>query len=206
LSSKYTVQANVNPFAPPTVMRNLPGAAGLNVQGLEKLRREYLAHESAIAAFGWFFMVTGCIGLVGFLFWLVMTIWLAMAGTVEIPWVMQIIQLVVNLLVATYQIFTGMELRKLKTAGRANGTFLSIFLIVYGIGIWFMILAWSDKGNKVFSEDYRSAVNATPYIKRHMTATAWILIFLPIMLTVLIIGLLLLLGLVVFASVHSGGA
>jgi hypothetical protein len=202
LSSKYTVQANPNPFAPPTVMRNLPGAAGFNVAGLEKLRRDYLAHESAIAAFGWFFTINGWFILAGFLINLVLMIWLAIAGNVEINWAFQIGRLMGNLLVGVYQIFAGTELRKLKNAGRGHGTFLSIFFILYGIGIWFMILVWSEKGNKVFSDEYRSAVHATPYIKRHMTVTAWILIFWPIFMTLLLIGLFVLLGLIVIAATN----
>lgn len=174
-------------------MRNFSGG-GVALQNYDKLRREYLARESAIAAFGWFFIVSGVFGLIAFLGALANTILAAVAGTVEIPWAYVFGRFTGMLLVSTIQLSTGFGFRKLQANSRIPGTFLGVLLSFYGIGIWLMILLWSKKGNMVFSDEYRAAVQSTPYIRRHMTATAWILIFFPIVLTGIIFLLIFLLG------------
>lgn len=170
-------------------MRNLTGGA-VNQQGYERLRRENLRHESAIAAFGWFFLLGGVLGLIGFFLSLVMLLLVYFAGTVDIVWAAQLGLLSAQLILGVVQVTTGQNLLKLKPWSRIAATILSIGFIVYGIGVWFMILAWSEKGKFIFSEQYRTAFEATPYIKRHMTATAWILIFVPLVATALVFVLM----------------
>lgn len=160
-------------------MRNLTGGA-LNQQGYERLRRENLRHESAIAAFGWFFLIGGVIGLLGFFLSLVMLLLVYFQGTIDIPWGFQIFSLSMQLILSVVQLTTAQNLLKLKRWARIVATIMSIGFILYGIGIWFLILVWSEKGNLIFSDQYRTAYEATPYIKRHMTTTAWILIFFPL--------------------------
>jgi hypothetical protein len=99
-----------------------------------------------------------------------------------------------------------MELRALKASGRIWGTIFSALTFYTGVSIWFIVLVWSGASNYVFSPEYQAVVKATPDIKRHMTATAWILIAFAVLSVALAIVLVLVLGWFIANALAEEGA
>ena len=200
MPAKYNVQANLNPYAPPTVSRIIAGDNSKRIDNAEQIRKEHLATESAIAAFGWFHLVLAGLEFLGVVLGLVFTVIFLIYPPEEISWLAHLLSIFFNLCIGLWQFATGQGLRKLDSSARSNATFLNIFNIPIGIGIWFFILAWSAKANVVFSEQYKQVVAQTPNMRRHITLTTWILIFVPIVMTGLLVFLIFALALLAVAS------
>ncbi len=190
MPAKYNVQANLNPYAPPTISKIVSGNVSNAIPNADKIRKEHLATESAIAAFGWFHLVLAGFELIGLIVGLVLTVLFAINPPEELNWVTHLMSVFFTGVIGLWQFQTGQGLRKLSHSARLNATFLNIFNIPIGVGVWFFILAWSSKANLIFSDHYKQIVAQTPQFRRHITLTTWILIFLPMIMTGLIVVLL----------------
>lgn len=179
MPGKFIVEPNSNPYAAPNVF--VPGQRGGQKQvaggNAVSRRTQMLRHESAVIAFGWFFIASGILSLLGAVYSTVVVV-IAMLGdgSDQLFWISQLVGLVVNLLLGVLFLWTGMGLRRLGNVARICGSVLNIPSVFVGIGILYLWLVWSEKGQQLFTDDYRQIVKATPQIKPVMTITAWVLL------------------------------
>ncbi|MEQ1903375.1 MAG: hypothetical protein ABL888_04250 [Pirellulaceae bacterium] len=189
MPAKFNVQANLNPYAPPTISKIVTNVAS-SIPNADKIRQEHLATESAIAAFGWFHLVLAAFQFLGLFLSLILTVLIVLNPPDEFSWLWHIFRLFMTVCIGLWHYSVGIGLRKLDESARTNGTILNIFNIPIGVGIWFFMLVWSAKGSVVFSDHYKEVIEQTPQLRRHVTWTTFILIFLPIVMIVLL-GILL---------------
>jgi hypothetical protein len=198
--AKYNVQANLNPYAPPIISKNMAGNVANSIPNAEQIRKEHLATESAIAAFGWFHLVLAGLELLGLILGMVLTALYFLNPPDELNWVSHLLSVFFTGVIGVWQFQTGTGLRKLTSSARLNATILNVFNIPIGVGIWYFILAWSSKANVVFSDQYKQVVAQTPHLRRHITITTWILIFVPLVMIGLLVFLIFALALFAVAS------
>jgi len=149
------------------------------------VRERFIGHEREVRSVGSLYLLgAGLIGLMGFLM---------LAATAVDPRVGAEIfgMMLVYLAIATLNGWVGLGLRRLDPRVRGAAGLMSGFgLLFFPVGTlihgWILYLIFCQKGTKVFSEEYREVIAATPHVRPPGTS-----------LVAVLLGLLLLGGLVV---------
>ena len=88
--------------------------------------------------------------------------------------------------------WVGLGLRRLNGVGRIGGTIfggLGLLAIPLGtlINGYLLYLLWSEKGNMVFTDQYKQTMKATLHIKHKTSVVAWAVLIILVLVFVLAI-------------------
>ena len=169
-----------NPYQPPQA-EILVSSDNANA---EAIRKAHISHEASVKSVGVLFLLGGVIvTLAGF------GIMLDEDG----PTPVSIGVGSILLLLAAWQFWTGLGLRKLKPSARIPTAILSgIGLIGFPVGTiingYIMYLVLCKKGATVLSVDYKQVIAQTPHVKYKTSII--VLILLGILIAALVFGLI----------------
>jgi hypothetical protein len=160
-----------NPYASPT-----GSGSKVEKKGAKQLRKSLLKHEGEVKTLGWFYFVTGIIGVLGSLAVCFVGAF-ASADSTILPFeasAMVIILGVVILVMSAVQVAFGWFLAKLQGWAKICVTVLLVInLLGFPLGTafsgYFLWVLHSAKGKQVFSKEYRQAVEATPDMSPPLT-------------------------------------
>ena len=177
----------VNPYAPTS---NVSGAPVMTDE-VEAYRRRFLNHEASVKSIGTLYLL-GAIFLVPL--GVIMVVGSLANNQVDgIMIVVSVFYLGIGLL----QGFAGVGMRRLQSWARMVGVGLSIIgLIGFPIGTlisgYFLYLLLSEKGQIVFSEQYKQVIEQTPHIKYKTSIIVWIfLVILVSLIGLVVVGVVL---------------
>ena len=175
-----------NPYAAPEEQA-LPDS--LSGSDPEVVRRQFIHCESNIKSIGGVMMFGGLLISVG----------LGVVGALSIaanhnPEPLTALFLVAVVLAGFWQIYTGIQLRRLKLTSRVPAAiacglwilFVPVGTILGGVSLWYIL---RPAANFVFSEEYAEAVRRAPQVTTSTSIAGWILL-----LVILLFGGLLLLA------------
>jgi len=174
-----------NPYAAPQI-EDSPIADSSSDK--EVIRKELIGHEASIKGLGFLYILGGVLwGIGGFFF--VTRIFQNEPVSAWMP---------VGLLLgfSTLVAFVGFGLRRLKPWARVvGGIFCGLGLLGFPLGTiinaYFLYLLFGKKGVRVFSDEYKDVIAATPDVKYRTSKVTWI---------VLGVFLLVVVGLIVSAN------
>lgn len=183
-----------NPYAPTT---SIPHDANITAPTeIEAIRRQHLGTEASIQSVGLLYWI-GAVLLIVYGF-------IAIAGGLTLAtrsplrigaseFAIIIIIASVALCFGGMQAYAAQSLRKLNPKGKGLAILLTCFgLLGFPVGTlisgYILYLLLSEKGQFVFSPEYRAIIDATPHIRYKTSLLAWM---------VLIVFVLLILGMVV---------
>ena len=171
----------INPYAPPTDASFVPEAP----TGPEAIRKQYLSHEASVKSVGTLYLL-GAILMVPIGLFLIGSV---LAGRLQdvFPAVFGVVYVVLGLL----QGATAIGLRRLQPWARIVGIVFSVIgLLGFPIGTlisaYILYLLASQKGNYIFTDEYRRVVEQTPHIKYRTSMI--VIILLVILLILFVIG------------------
>lgn len=147
--------------------------------GNEAVRHELLRHESAIKSVGslFYFGAVGGLGAAIMFF-----LWDSeAAGAEPVSFAVKVAGALLLLGLATMYGWVGRSVRQLKDTGRYAASVLAAIGLINVpigtlIGAYILYLLHSEKGKRVFSDEYRSIVEATPHIKYKSKAMMLLLV------------------------------
>ena len=197
----------MNPYAVSAAPANYGAAQSDSFSGdAASVRRNLISHESAIKGFGLLYAIGA-----GFY------IFIAVAATIFGLFVfasfpkdagpaigtMMLIYAAVYFTIGTLVGLVSTGLYKLSDVGKIGGSIFSVLglcAVPIGtlLGAYMLYLMFSEKGNYIFSQRYRSIVKQTPHIKCHTPVFVWIILA--------CFGLLIMLGVVLFVVSFIGAS
>ena len=159
-----------NPYASPT------GSGSKGGKQNKKLRKELLKHEGEIKSLAWLYIVTGILGVLASLALFVIAMMASEDSTI-LPFeasVFIVIMGVVVLFFSALQGVLGWFLAQLQGWAKICTTILLVInLLGFPLGTiasgYFLWVLHGEKGKKVFSQEYRQAVAATPDLSAPLT-------------------------------------
>lgn len=153
----------LNPYAAPAA----PTVSADTPQHYEMIRHEHLNHETNVRSFGTLYYI-GSVGLtLGGAACLGTGVIQLTEGDSDA--VILVSLGIVYLVLGIFQFFVAGGLRKFAPIGRIGGTIFGVLgLIGFPVGTmisaYFLYLLWSEKGEMVFSDEYKRVLQATPHI------------------------------------------
>jgi hypothetical protein len=167
------MNARANPYAPPKAHVHDVVQASSEA---EEVRQEHIKHETSIRAVGLLYYIGGALLLIASIGLL--------AGGVTGPADTKTVLLIlgaVYLVFGAGSIVIARGLRALKPWARVTGiVFSAIGLLGFPIGTlinaYVLWLLASQKGKRIFEDDYPGIVEATPHIKYRTPLILWILL------------------------------
>jgi hypothetical protein len=182
---------------PPAVVPNAAGAASA-----EATRLAYLSHEQNVRSIGTYFYFSGGMLLVlaAFLLLCGLIATLGGKGNSSVPLVIVTVECLVFVVMGGFLLWTAGKFKRLDPRGVIPGTILAVLgLLSIPIGTiinaFILYLIYSEKGRFVFSEPYRSVVDATPQIVCKMPLWVKIVIGLVILAFVSVVAISVLIAL-----------
>jgi len=181
---------DVNPYAPVTDAALNP-YTGVG-DDVEATRRRFLSHEASIQSIGVLYLIGGVLSVLYGAFMISM----ALAGFAQVNaqqvsvLIFPVILGFVVLALGVAQGYAGHCMRILNPSGKVLAIIMAaIGLIAVPLGtlisIYVLWLLLSEKGNVVFSPEYRRVIDATPHIKYRTSIIVWVFVFLLIALVLL---------------------
>jgi hypothetical protein len=175
-----------NPYAAPEEQAS---HGSLSAVDPEVVRRQFIHCESNIKSIGGLMVFGG----------LLITVGLGVAASLSVaanhnPEPLTALFLVAVILAGFWQIYTGIQLRRLKLTSRVPAAiacglwilFVPVGTILGGVSLWYIV---RPAANFVFSEEYAEVVRRTPQVTTSTSIAGWILL-----LVILLFGGLLLLA------------
>jgi hypothetical protein len=163
----------------------------------EEIRKLHLSHEASIKSVGTLYLLGGtfmALGAVGLLFTVLLD-----SSSRGAPKAISLTQFIIFLPLAVLMFWLSSGLKNLNPRARTvAGILAGIGLIGFPFGTlingYILYLLFSAKGKMVFSDEYKSVIEATPHIKYRTSLLVWI--FLGIILLLILIGI----GMAVFGG------
>ena len=168
---------------PVALQRLREGATGSTA--VEEMRKEHLKHEASVKSIGLLYYLGGGAVLLAGIFTLFSAFNL---GEVSGSHVVSAILLSLLLLtLGVGQILVGTGLRRLKRWARIpTGILSGLGLLGFPLGTlingYILYLIFCQKGQTVFSDEYRAVIEQTPHIKYRTSIVVWILLGLVVFL------------------------
>ena len=181
----YAVSASPNNLG---ATQNYGGQQGGAMSGTpESIRRSYLSHESAIKGFG---LLYGIASVFYILFASAAVVLSVFAFRAEGGVAAGVFVLIYAAVYFTFGGLTALVcsgLYKLSDVGKIGGIIFAVLglcAIPFGtiLGGYLLFLLLSEKGNFVFSNNYRSIVKQTPHIRCTIPVFIWIILGLGVLL------------------------
>lgn len=155
----------------------------------ESIRRSHINHESSIKTFGVLIGLNSAIGFLGFF----MTFGLAFVGNPpdEVPYfAIMMITSMIFLMTSVFMAFVCHGLYTLSSFGRIGGAIVGALMLLNVpcgtmMGILLLFLLFSEKGNMVFSSDYKQIIRQTPHVKASSKLLIWLLIILFVLVLIM---------------------
>ncbi|NNE00926.1 MAG: hypothetical protein HKN47_26725 [Pirellulaceae bacterium] len=174
-----------NPYAPTTNISAEPIAT----DDVEAYRRKYLNHEASVKSIGVLY-------LLGAIFMVPAGLFITVAAFVDPPQgdapgaIFMALLGLLYLGLGVLQGSAGIGLRKLKPWARVVGIIFSVIgLLAIPLGTiiaaYFLYLLLSQKGQIVFSDQYKEVIAQTPHIKYKTSIIVWIFLVLLVLLIAL---------------------
>jgi hypothetical protein len=186
------MSAVVNPYAPPRA--RVDDVARANSEA-EEIRQEHIKHEASVRSIGILYYLSG--GLLCVLA-VVMGAGLSAAKT-GAPVAVLLGLGAVYLVIGVLMLFVARGVRKLMPWARITTIVLaSIGLLGFPLGtvinVYILYLMLAKKGKRIFEDDYKDIIEATPHVKYRTSIIVWI-----------VLGILLLavIGLIAAATLRS---
>ncbi len=187
----------INPYAAsanPSTFAVQPGQA---ISGTpESIRRFYLSHESAIKGFGLLYgFSSGCYILIAIAAAVLSVVAFAAEGGIA-PGIFVLIYAAVYFVIGALTALVCSGLYKLSDVGKIGGSIFAVLglcAIPLGtiLGGYLLFLLFSEKGNFIFSQNYRAIVKQTPHIRCFVPVFIWILLALFVLLSLFLVFVLL---------------
>jgi hypothetical protein len=180
---------STNPYAPTSHVSEADAAAS----EVEAYRKKYLNHEASVKSIGALYMV-GAIFLVPF--GLGLAVWAFANEDLTGP---STIEAIVGLCCLGYGVFQGfvaVGLRRLQSWARIATAVISVIGLLAGligmrlgalISAYILYLVLSEKGQIVFSENYKRIIEQTPHIQYRTSIVIWL--FVGLLFALLFLGL-----------------
>jgi hypothetical protein len=183
--------AAVNPYAPPRA--HVDDVAHANSEA-EEIRQEHIKHETSVRSIGILYYLSG--GLMCVLGVLLVAGFLSGRSDALLGGLT-----VVYSAIGVLMLFVARGVRQLKPWARTTTIVLAaIGLLGFPLGTlingYILYLMLSKKGKRIFEDDYKDIMEATPHIKYRTSIVVWI---------VLGILLLAMVGLIAVATLRSAG-
>jgi hypothetical protein len=163
------MSAAVNPYAPPRA--HVDDVARFDSEA-EEVRLEHIKHETSVRSIGILYYLSGglmCLGALGLFFG-------AFAARTE-PMMMGLA--VVYLGLGPLMLFVARGVRQLRPWARTTTIVLAaIGLLGFPVGTlingYILYLMLSKKGKRIFEDDYKDIIAATPHVKHRTSKLVWI--------------------------------
>ncbi len=161
--------AAANPYAPPRA--NVDDVARANSEA-EEIREEHIKHEASIRSIGILYYLSG--GMLGIAA-IVVVAGLSMTGLAKSGPFIGVLYLGFGALF----IVTGRGIRKLRPWARTTSIVLAaIGLLGFPLGTllngYILYLMLAKKGKRIFEDDYKDIIEATPHVKYRTSIVVWI--------------------------------
>lgn len=132
----------------------------------EDIRKQFLDHESGVRSIGLVYLLGAG------------SVLISVGGALIMGRSPGLILSLIMIGIAAVVAWVGIRLRRLDPEMRIMATFISaIGLLSFPIGTivnaYFLYLLQTRKATRIFSEDYRDVIAATPHLKPKITPLAW---------------------------------
>jgi len=176
------MSAAVNPYAPPRA--HVDDVARFDSEA-EEIRLEHIKHETSVRSIGILYYLSGglmCLGAIGLFF--------GAFATRTDP--MMIGLAVVYLAIGPLMLFVARGVRTLRSWARTTTIVLAaIGLLGFPVGTlingYILYLMLSKKGKRIFEDDYKDIIAATPHVKHRSSMLVWIVLGLLLIVLIAII-------------------
>ncbi len=166
-----------NPYASPL----FSSRAAVDLSSPDAVRNKYLKHEASVKSVGLLYLLGGTVSLILSLVYIGMGAGVVTLSGAELSRRMLIVVGIVFFAMSIVQLYSGISIRKLGSAGRI---IITVFSVIGLLGVpvgtlisgFILYLLWSQKGNFVFTSEYQEVIKATPHIKYKTSIVVWILL------------------------------
>jgi Ca2+/Na+ antiporter len=161
--------AAANPYAPPRA--NVDDVARANSEA-EEIREEHIKHEASVRSIGILYYISG--GLL-----CVAALALMAGGSAFKSQGVPAFLGVVYIALAALFVVVGRGIRNLRSWARTTGIVLAaIGLLGFPLGTvlngYILYLLLAKKGKRIFEDDYKDIIEATPHVKYRTSVLVWI--------------------------------
>jgi hypothetical protein len=141
----------------------------------ETIRKNHIDHESSVRSIGILYYLNAILQII--------PVTLCIVLPIVHPPLVKVFACIILISLGVFQFFVGCGLRALRKWSRIPTIILSgIGLLAFPLGTlvsaYFLYLVVCQKGKTVFSDEYKSVIKATPYIRDKISIVAWIFLVL----------------------------
>jgi len=163
------MSAAVNPYAPPRA--HVDDVAQFDSEA-EEIRREHIKHEASIRSIGALYYLSG-----GLMCVLAIGLFTGAFATRTEPFMMGVA--VAYVAIGVLMLFVARGVRTLRPWARTTTIVLAaIGLLGFPVGTlingYILYLMLSKKGKRIFEDDYKDIIEATPHVKHRTSIVVWI--------------------------------
>ncbi len=177
--------ASMNPYAVSVTASNdsAPPSQGLSGDAAS-VRNFHLAHESAIKGFGLLYAIGAGVYILFAIAAVIFSVFAFAAMNKDAGMAIGVVTLIyaaVYFAIGSLVALVSSGLYKLSDVGKIGGAIFSV-LSLCGIpigtllGAYMLYLLFSEKGNSIFTQRYRSIVKETPHIRTRIPVFVWIIL------------------------------
>lgn len=190
-SGTNSVPFSTNPYAPTSHVAEAPVVVAPD--DVVAYRKKYLNHEASVKSIGALYML-GAILMVPT--GLGLAVWAIVSEDSTGPSTTEAISGLFVLAYGVFQGFVAFGLRRLQNWGRIATAVISVIGLLGGlVSVWFgalisayiLYLVLSEKGQIVFSENYKRIIEQTPHIQYKTSIIVWI--FVGLLFALVLFGL-----------------
>jgi hypothetical protein len=139
----------------------------------ETIRKNHINHESSVRSIGIFYYLNAALLIITSIIGGIIVL------PSEDPLFVKILACIIFIGIGVFQFYIGRGLRTLRKWSRIPTIILSgIGLLAFPLGTvvnaYFLYLVVCEKGRTVFSDEYKSVIKATPYIRYKISIVVWI--------------------------------
>ena len=165
------MSAAANPYAPPRA--HVDDVAQANSEA-EEIRQEHIKHEASIRSIGILYYLSG-----GMLTVLAVVLAAGLFASKSDPLMVGLTLL--YLVLGALMLFVARGVRKLRSWARTTTIVLAaIGLLGFPVGTlingYILYLMLSAKGKRIFEDDYKDIIAATPHVKYRTSIIVWIVL------------------------------
>lgn len=165
------MSAAVNPYAPPTA--HVDDVARFDSEA-EEIRLEHIKHEASIRSIGMLYYLSG-----GLMCVLAIALLTGAFATQREPLMMGFAVLYLG--IGALMLFVARGVRTLRSWARTTTIVLAaIGLLGFPLGTlinaYILYLMLSKKGKRIFEDDYKDIIEATPHVKYRTSIVVWIVL------------------------------
>jgi hypothetical protein len=173
--------AAVNPYAPPRARVDDVSNAGSEA---EEIRQEHIKHEASVRSIGILYYISGTLMTVGG----IALVGGAMSSAVARESLLGFLG-PFYLVLGVFMLFVARGVRTLRPWARiATIVVASIGLLGFPVGTlingYILYLMLAQKGKRIFEDDYKDIIAATPHVKYRTSMLVWIVVGLLVLVAV----------------------